>query len=112
MSLTDNGTKRVIPSTDAPEHDTSSGIVMNMSWSVNTVYECENKSQLIKYYHASLGSHPKRTLSAAAKDGYHKGCPGLTPEAINKFISVEDCTKMGHLRKVPAGKGSTTTTCN
>ena len=44
MSLTDDGTKHIIPDTDPAEYDPSSGIVMNMTWSVNSVYECENKS--------------------------------------------------------------------
>ena len=36
---------------------------------VLSVYECEIKQQMIKYYHASLGSHPKRTLIEAANVG-------------------------------------------
>ena len=104
MSLTDDGTQRIIPDTDPSEYDSSKGIVMNMNWSVNSVYECENKSQLIRYYHASLASHPKRTLSAAARAGYLKGWPGLTQASINKFISAEDCTELGHECKVLAGK--------
>ena len=44
---------------------------------VLSVYECKNKQQLIKYNHASLGSHNKRTLIEATNTGYHKGFPGL-----------------------------------
>ena len=40
---------------------------------INALYECENKRELIKYYHAALGSHPKTTLMAAAKAGYLYG---------------------------------------
>ena len=65
--------------------------------------------QLINYYHASLGSHPKTTLIKAAKAGYLKGCPGLTAEAIRKYISVEDATEMGHMKQTQQGKDSTTT---
>ena len=113
MTLEDDGTERVIPETHPSEHDSSSGMVMAaMNWSVNSIYECDNKAQLTKYYHASLGSPVKRTLAFAAKEGYLKGCPGLTAEAINKHISVEDATEMGHMRKAPAGVRSTTTTSN
>ena len=70
--------------------------------------ECENKYQLIKYCPASLGSYTKHTLYTAAKAGHLQGCPGLTPEAINKYVSVEDATEMGHMRATPTGKQSTT----
>ena len=39
---------------------------MDIKWSVNSYFE------LIKYYNASLGSHPKQTLIAAIKRGYFK----------------------------------------
>ena len=81
---------------------------MAISYSVNSIYEYQNKQQFIKYYHAALGSHPKRTLAAAAKKGYLKGLPRLTADAINKFIGVEDATEMGHMRELPAGTRSTT----
>ena len=53
----------------------------------------------MRYYHASLASHPKRVLAAAAKAGYLQGCPGLTAEAINKSIDIEDATEMGQLQQ-------------
>ena len=52
-------------------------------WSANSIYKCENTEQLIKYYHAALGLHPKQTLATAARARYLKGCPGLTTKAIN-----------------------------
>ena len=55
-----------------------------------------------------MDSHTKHTLYTVAKAGYLQGCPGLTPEAINKYISVEDATEMGHMQATPAGKQSTT----
>ena len=48
FSLTFKGKNRGTPPTNTEEYDTSSGMVL-------PVYECENKQQLIKYYHASLG---------------------------------------------------------
>ena len=75
---------------------------------VISIYECENKQQLIKYYHTSLGSHPKRTLIEGANAGYIKGCPGLTAAAISKYLSVEDVTEMGHMKQKQQGTQSTT----
>ena len=66
---------------------------------VLSVYKCKNKQKLIKYYHASLGYHPKRTLIEAANEGYLKGCPGLTAAEIIKYVSVEDATEMGHMKQ-------------
>ena len=70
MSLVDDGTERVVPETDPSEHCGSSNSVLSATQrSVNPVYECQNREQLIKYCHASLGSHVKSTLQAAAKAG-------------------------------------------
>ena len=68
-----------------------------------SIYECYNKEQLIKYYHAILGSHPKTTLIAAANEGYLTGCPGLTASAISKFIVIEYATEMGHMKQLQKG---------
>ena len=109
MSLTDDGTPNIVPEPDDVDFERTDGMIMSaMEWSINSIYECQNKEQLIKYYHASLGSHPKSTLSNAASAGYLQGCPGLSHQAINKFIMVEDATEMGHMRKSPAGARSTT----
>ena len=64
----------------------------DIDYHVYSIYKCSNKDQLIKYYHASSGSHPKTTLVAAANAGYLKGCPGLTASAIIKFIAIKDAT--------------------
>ena len=45
-------------------------IMQTVHWSVNSVYESENKEQLRKYYHASLGSHTRQTLYTATKACY------------------------------------------
>ena len=109
MKLTDDGTGTIQPRADPSEYDATSGTTcMAMSFNVSNVYECENKGQLMLYYHAALGSHPKRTLAAAAKAGYLKGFPGLSTEAITKSIGAETATEMGHMRQMPSGTRSTT----
>ena len=67
-------------------------IVTDIDYQVSSIYECDNKEQLTKYYHASFGSHPKTTLIAAAKKGFLRGCPGFTAAAISKFIGIEEVT--------------------
>ena len=109
MSLEDNGMSRIVPDLEADLEDPCNCLIMQIiHWSTNSIYEYENKQQLMKYYHASLGSHTKHTLYTAAKAGYLQGCSGPTPEAINKYVTVEDATEMGHMRATPAGKQSTT----
>ena len=101
FSLTSKGEKRSTSPNDPEEYDQSSGMVLS-------VYECENKQQLIKYYPASLVSHPKRTLIEAANAGYLKGFPGLTAAEIGKYVSVEDATETGHMKQQQQGTQSTT----
>ena len=109
MNLEDDGTSRIVPDFEANLEDSCNGLIMqSIQWSINSMCECENKQQLMKFYHASLGSYTKHTLYATAKAGYLQECLGLTPEVINKYISVEGATEMGHMRATPAGKQSTT----
>ena len=104
-SLTDDETTNIIPASD-------NMIIAAINWSANSIYECNNKEQLIKYYHTSFGSHVKSTFLAAARAGYFQGCPGLTKDANARFIMVEDATEMGHMTKSPAGARSTTIKSN
>ena len=92
------------------KYDTSNTMVMSgISWSgVNSSYEYENKSHLIKYYHAILRSDPRLTLTVTDRAGYFQGCPGLTQDTINKFTSIKDASKMRHMRKTPTWVQSTT----
>ena len=110
VPLTSEGGDRITPPTAPSEYDPSSGIVFHAK--INSIYECENKEQLTKYYHASLGSHPKSTLIEAANSNYLRGCPGLDATAIRKFIAVEDATEMGHMKQIQQGIRSTKTKSN
>ena len=79
---------------------------------VASVHEYKNIEQLTKYYHSSLGSHPKTTLISSAKNGYLRGLPGFNAKSISKFIGVEDATEMGHLKQIQKGVKSTTIKSN
>ena len=102
ISLTSEGVGRVTPTTDWTND--SDGI---FNIQANSIYECENKEQLIKYYHASLCSHPKTVLIAAADAEYLRGCPGLNATGIRKYIGVEYATEMGHMKQIQSGVRST-----
>ena len=67
---------------------------------VIVIHECENKEQLTKCCHVSLGSHPKATLIEAANANHLQGCPGLDATAIRKYIAVEDAAEMGHMKQI------------
>lgn len=95
------------------QYDIKAGMVLStvhegVNMTINAMYECENKRELIQYLHAALCSHPKSTLMAAAKAGYLHGFPGLTAEAIGKYVKIEEATEAGHMRATPKGKQSTT----
>ena len=102
ISLTSEGGGRVTPTTDWTND--SDGI---FNIQANSIYECENKEQLIKYYHASLCSHPKTVLITAAGANYLRGCPGLNATGIRKYIGVEYATEMGHMKQIQSGVRST-----
>ena len=109
FDITSKGVNRVTPNTAPEEYNSSNGgLFAKIEYRVNSIYECENKGQLIKYYHANLGSHPRTTLIGSAKAGYLKGCPGMDAQAISKFIGVEDATEMGHMKQIQQGTKSTT----
>ena len=60
------------------QYDVKAGMVLSavhegVHMTINAMYECENKRELIQYLHAALCSHPKSTLMAAAKAGYLHG---------------------------------------
>ena len=71
---------------------------MFFNMEVNSIYECQNKEQLTKYYHSALESHPKITLIEAANSKYLRGCKVLDATAIRKYIDVLEATEMGHMK--------------
>ena len=103
INLAPDATNCITPHTSPEEYDASKGLIMGanakkIKWSVNSIYECANTKQLIKYYHASLDSHPKQTLVAAITRGYLKWFKGLTAERVNTHIGMEYATEAGHMR--------------
>ena len=84
---TPNDDNRLMPEPDDTDLDTRTGMILatmqydeesgtvaplamvheSINATINALYECDNKRELIKYYHAALGSYPKTILMAAAK---------------------------------------------
>ena len=108
FDLTSKG-GRITPTTDPFKYDPSNGMVLSaikqqeLHHIINSIYECKNKEQLIKYMHASLGSHPKTALIAAVIAGYFKGCPDMTVASISKCIAVKYATELGHIKQIQQG---------
>ena len=108
MALTSKGGNRITPDTEEEDLQTADGMTMaTIRYHVHSVYKCNNKEQLIKYYHSRIGFHPKTTLISAAKSGYLRGLPGFNAKAISKFVAIEEATEMGHLRQIQKGVRST-----
>lgn len=52
MSLIDDKTEQTIPAFEPNLSNSCNGLIMQaINWSVNSIYEYENKEQLLKYYH-------------------------------------------------------------
>ena len=97
LSLDPDAANRITPHTNPCEYDGTKGISMNadvdIKWNINTIYECENTKQFMKYYHSSLGSHPKRMLAAAIKQGHIKDVKGLLRNMQQRPSTYAPCQK-------------------
>ena len=106
INVAQDATNRITPYTNTEEYKDSTRVVLGadaeIKWSLNSMYEFANTKQLMKYHHASLESHSKRTLVAAIKRGYLKEFKGLTAERVNTHISVWNTQrKRGTCRPFP-----------
>ena len=71
MNLTNDGTQCIIPDTDPAEYDPSSVVVMNMTLSVTSVYECEKQVPI----HQILPRQPRLPPQANAVSGSKSWVP-------------------------------------
>ena len=58
----------IIPSTPPADYNPRQGIIMQSL--INSIYECDNTKDLIRYYHAAFFSPTKHTMLAAENLGY------------------------------------------
>jgi hypothetical protein len=65
----------------------------------NNVYELRNTGALVHYLHKTLFSPTKSAMLQAVKDGNLITWPGLTEDAINKYLKLTPATAMGHMNQ-------------
>jgi hypothetical protein len=76
----------------------------------NNVYELRSTGSLVNYLHKALFSPTKSALLQAVKNGHLVTWPGLTEEAINKYLKLTPATAMGHMNQRRHNIGSTSKT--
>ena len=74
----------IIPPTPPADYNPSQGRIMQSL--INSIYECDNTEEIIRYYHAAFFSPTKHRMLAAEKLGYFRGFPGLTRKEINNHL--------------------------
>jgi hypothetical protein len=65
--------------------------------SANNVYDLRNTGTLVDYLHNAMFSCTKSALIHAVKKGHLATWPGLTEDAINKYLKMKPSTAMGHM---------------
>jgi hypothetical protein len=73
----------------------------------NSLYNCNNTEQLVRFYYASLFSPVKSTLITAINRGYLKGFPGLTAQCAHHHITINNATDKEHMDQTQQGQRST-----
>jgi hypothetical protein len=65
----------------------------------NNVYSLRNTGALVNYLQKAMFSCTKSTLVRAVKKGHLATWPGLTEDAINKYLKLTHATAMGHMNQ-------------
>ena len=73
----------------------------------NSAYTMTNKESLIKFLHQCLFCPPKRTLLHALRNNNFPTWPGLTTQAVHKYLEDSPATAKGHMKRVRQGLRST-----
>jgi hypothetical protein len=90
-----------------PQDDTTGLWCINLKQTVkhipdpiaNNVYELRSTGALVHYLHKALFSPTKAAMLQAVKDGHLITWPGLTEDAINKYLKLTPATDMGHMNR-------------
>jgi hypothetical protein len=73
----------------------------------NSAYDQKTKTQLIDFLHRSCFSPPISTWTKAIDNNFFTTWPGLTSEAVRKFLPKSLATAKSHLKKSPKNLCST-----
>ena len=95
ISLIPDNANNVVPADD--NNNEISSAVKIPAFLANSIYECENTTQLIQFYHATMGFPRISTWCKAIDAGYFRGWPNLTSKQVPKFTKVVKETEMGHM---------------
>ena len=68
--------------------------------SCNMTYMIKSTKDMIKFMYAALCSPATSTLIKAIKNNFLSTWPGLTVEAVNKYVSDSDAALKGHMDRV------------
>jgi hypothetical protein len=63
------------------------------------MYELRNTGALVHYLHKALFSPTKSAMLQAVKDGHLITWPGLTEDAISKYLKLTPVTATGHMNQ-------------
>ena len=94
VSLQDMGGSNILPAANCSTVDEAMPFPKCLA---NSIYECENTTQLIEFYHATLAYPTLSTWCKAITARYFQGWPGLTAKRVRRFIQVSNETDMGHM---------------
>ena len=76
---------------------------------VNNAFHTTTKAELIKYLHQAAFSPVKATWKKAIENGHFTTWPGLTPEAVEKYLPRHSpATDKGHMARQKQGIRPTT----
>jgi hypothetical protein len=73
----------------------------------HNAHQTKTLSTLINYLHAAAFSPVPSTWKAAIKKGFFISWPGLTVDAVNKYLTPSEATKKGHLDQTRKNARST-----
>ena len=76
----------------------------------NSAYEQKTKVQLIDFLHRACFSPPISTWTQAIKKNFFATWPGLTADAVRKYLPKSLATAEGHLKAAPKNLRSTSKT--
>ena len=76
---------------------------------VNSIYHLTRMRDIVQYLHKACFYPPKSTWIKAIQAGYFTTWPGLTSDAVMKFLPEEPATIKGHFKQIRQNVRSTGT---
>eukprot|EP00804_Cyclotella_cryptica_P024589 CCRYP_001603-RA/>CCRYP_001603-RA protein AED:0.24 eAED:0.18 QI:0/0/0/1/1/1/2/0/837 len=80
------------------------------SHAAHNAYQTTSKAKLIQFLHQCAFSPPPSTWIKAINNNQFATWPGLTADAVRRYLPDSTATAKGHMKKTPAGVRSTRTT--